>query len=93
MKLKSRRTGFFGIGLLVLLVAAGFLFVQQRAGSPADALAAADSTAVDDEDGEEKEVRVPVELFAADRRDLPAYFNATRCCRIKSPSFASATSS
>jgi membrane fusion protein (multidrug efflux system) len=77
MRLKSRRVGFIGIGVLVLLVAAGVLVVQQRAGRPADALAAADSTATEDKDEDKKDVRVPVELYAASRRDLPAYFNAT----------------
>ncbi len=83
MKLKSRRTGFLGLGILVVLVAVAVVAIQQRTGAPADALAAADSTLAENGEGDEKDVRVPVELFAAVRRDLPSYFNATGSLEAK----------
>jgi len=77
---KKRRLGFLAIAVLVLgLGGGGFLVIRHRVqpSIAAEDAASPDSLTTGERDGEDKVVRVPVEVAVAARHDLPAYFLAT----------------
>lgn len=68
-----------GLSTLVLL-GAGALWMQSQRGEDDAAALASDAAPAEEpgaEEGDEEEVRVPVEVTKAELRDLPAYFHTT----------------